>query len=439
MAMTLTGSEGFFTRQGAIIGEYNRVTVFYGTGLNNGFQSIWTQFASTDQAAVRDLNEAVELYRTSPLAYLASLQAAGQLAMILQADRDASLVPYSVETALRRVVAQMKSTSQTINRPTITATITTDSGNLGDTVIRVGTKNEFGDQLDMIHAETINVRCTADPGTSYIAPLEAVGEATRNRSDWNWPGGSGSITTLTVVDGNNNGIISDGGFNLWSGTGSNTPDSWEIINGDVGVTIFRNAGAGLRGLHALRITSNGTQATQIGQDVDLNVNQVYCVAIYAKVSSLTPTGTFRIALCDNNGNIINDDAGNPLSYTQNLNGELTTSYQCFTAFFSTPRQLPITTRVQFGLSAASPSGHHLDLSLASLTPATQLYQGGPYVAAISGQLRTAFNDKWKIVMTNSLSTKSFARGFDRVYGIRSLGIYFPSSTSPTISDALVTN
>lgn len=442
MPVTLTGQEGFFTREGVIIGEYNRVAALYGSALTNGAQSIWVQFASTDQQAVNGLWDAVEQYRLSGQPYQTLLQTDGQTAIVLQTNRQGptTLVPYTYAQGISVVAAQMRSTAQSINRPTLAAVVTPDAANLGDATVVISTTNQFGDPLDMIFTEDIVATCTTAPAvTSYQADLAVVGETAQNPITYLWPGGSGASTTLSVTDPAVDGIVTDGAFESWSGTGTNTPDNWEAINGDPGVTIFRSAAGGVRGDDAAMITSDGAQATQLGQDVVLTVNTVYAVCAYAKINTLTATGTFRISLTDNNGNVLTDDAGNNLEYTRNVNGQVTTSYQAFTAFFATPRQLPVTTRVQVGFSVAATSGRQLTVDLVGVVAATQLYTGGPYAAAFAGADRTALNDFYTIAVTNSLSTQSFVRGFDRLYGMRELGLYFPSSNSPTISDALVTN
>ena len=442
MPVTLTGQEGFFTREGVIIGEYNRVAALYGSALTAGAQSIWVQFASTDQQAVNGLWDSVEAYRLSGQSYQTLLQTDGQTAIVLQTNRQGptTLVPYTVAQGISVVAAQMRSTAQSINRPTLAVTVTPDAANLGDATVVASTTNQFGDPLDMIFTEDIVATCTVAPAvSSYQADLAVVGETAQNPITYLWPGGSGASTTLAVTDPAVDGIVTDGSFESWSGTGSNTPDNWEIINGDAGVTIFRSASGGVRGDQAAIIQSDGAQATQLGQDITLEVNTVYAVCVYAKINTLTATGTFRIALTDNNSNVLLDDAGNSLSYTRNVNGEVTTSFQCFTAFFATPRQLPVTVRVQTGFSVAATSGRQLTVDLVGVVAATQLYTGGIYSAAFAGADRTALDDSYTLAVSNSLSTQSFARGMDRLYSMRELGLYFPSSLSATISDGLVSN
>jgi hypothetical protein len=439
MAVTLTGTGGYFTRQGKIIGEFNRVTNFYGSSLTSAFNGIWAEFASAQQPAVQNLPNAVDTFRTTPQIYLTELVNSGINAQILQVDDDSSLTPYTLGEAIRRVIAQMKSTAQSINRPTVSSTPASDSGNLGNATLLTHTKNEFGDPLDMILAETVNFRCNADPGASYQASVVAVGQAQVSPYSHEWPAGSGCNVTFNVVDGNSDTLVTDGGFNQWTGTGNNSPVKWLIVNGAPGVTVFRDTNNGLRGLHAAKITSDGTSLTQLRQQITLEVNTVYCVSVYVKINTLTPTGTFRIAFCDNNGNIINDDTGSSLSLTSNLNGQIGTNYTLVSAFFATPRQLPSSTFVQIGIAGAVTAGRQISMSLAAVNKAVQLYAGGPFVTIVSKDLRTSLNDKWTCTYTNSLGKQSFARGMDRLYGMRNLGLYFPSSTSPTISDTLVTN
>lgn len=439
MSVSLVGSEGFFTREGVIIGEFNRVASLYGSALTNGFQSIWQQFASSDQIAVENLPSAVSTYAQSGQNYQSTLIADGITAQLLQVNRSAPLVPYTLVQAITVVAAQMRSTSQSINRPTTGATVTPAGTNEGDTTLVSSQTNQYGDPLDMILAETVNVTCPSASGSSYQGSLQALGATVISPYLSTWPGGSGANTTFTIADGAVDGIITDGDYTDWTGSGSNDPVNWDITNGAAGVTVFRSAAGGLRSTNALQITSDGAQATQVGQEVSLAVNTVYCISVYAKISSLTATGTFRMMLCDDNGTILTDDAGTSLSYTRNVNGQIGTSYAILTAFFSTPRQLPVTTFVRYGFSVAATSGRTLSLSLANIVQATQLYAGGPFVAAVSGTLRTALNDTWTIAYTNSLTSRSFARGCDRLYNMRQLGVYYPSSGSPTIADSLVTN
>lgn len=436
MAVTLTGPEGYFTRQGAIIGEFNRIAADYGSDATTGFQAIWSQFVSSDQAVVQGLPDALTAFRNSALSYQSVLKAEGEQQTILQVNRDVDVIPATVQQAITLLAAQMRTASASINRPTLGATVTPGGSNLGDATVAVSTVNRFGDPLDMVFAETVTITCTADPGTSYAASLAAVGETAADANSYLWPAGSGASTSLSVTDPAADSLVTDGGFENWT---ANQPDDWTIVNGAAGTTVTEGAG-GVR-LPAAKtavVTSDGSQATQLAQEASLSVNTVYAACVYAKVNTSDGAGVFRIALVNGDtGAVMTDDAGNSLSYTRNLSAQVTASFQCFTAFFSTPRQLPSSVRLQVGYSTAPANGVFLTLDLAALVAATQLYSGGPYVAAFAGADRTALNDAYALAVTNSLGSNSFARGSDRLLGLRELDVYYPSSGSPTISDTLV--
>ncbi len=109
------------------------------------------------------------------------------------------------------------------------------------------------------------------------------------------------------------------------------------MNGAAGVTVFKSVSGGARtGTDAAKIVSDGASATQLTQSVTVSPNTVYAVTFQAKINTTTATGVFRIALCDGDGTVLQNDAGVDLSYTRNVNGQVGTSYTQFTAFFSTP-------------------------------------------------------------------------------------------------------
>lgn len=439
MSVPLTGAGGYFTRQGAIIGEYNRVAALYGSTLDTGFQSIWVQFASSDQAAVQNLPTAVATYRNSGQQYQATLVQAGQTASILQVSDDTTVVPETMQQSITVLIGQMVAASQTIQRATLGQTVTPWASNLGDATVVIGTNNQYGVPLDMIFTESIVGTCT-DSSTAYGETLQFVGPPSVPPVGPYWPSGSGTNTTMTITDPANTTLITDGMFVDWTGSGNNTPVNWDIINGAAGTTVFQGTG-GVRASNptTAKITSDGAQATQLAQAVSLSINTVYCFSVQAKVSASDGSGIFRMALTDADGNVLTDDDGNDLSYTRNMSAQITTSWQCFTAFFSTPRQLPATVNIQYGFSVAPTAAKYLLLDLAAGVAATQLYTGGVYAAAFSGADATALGDYYTAAITNSLTSQSFARGMDRLYGMRSMGVAFPSADSPTISDSLVTH
>lgn len=437
MSVSLTGTGGWFTRQGSLIGEYNRVADLYGSDLTSGFQAIWNQFVSSDQAAVENLPTSVAAYRLSGQSYQSVLQQDGALASLLQVADDTSVVPYTLQQSFVMLIQQMVANSQSIQKATLTSAVTPWGSNEGNATVAVGTANQFGQQIDAIFAETIRVTCTS-ANTSFQETLNAVGAPQVPTNSYTWPGGSGANVSFAILNPAATGIVTDGNFAAWEGTGDNTPTDWDIVDGAAGVTVFKGAALGVRtGSNAAKLVSDGSQATQLAQTIQLSTNTVYMLTVQAKVSASDGSGTMVMQVTDGDGNVLTDDQGNSLTYSRNMSAQVTTNYQCFTFFFSTPRLLPTTTRIEIGFGTAPSSTKYLLLSLAGVVQATQLYSGGPCIAAVSGANPTAVGDYYNVVYTNSLTSQSFALGMNRLYNTLSLGQYFPAANSPTISDTLV--
>ncbi len=444
--VTSASGVGYFSRAGAIIGEYNRVAALYGSATDTGFQSIWALFATSDQAAVQGLPDAVTAFRQTGTGYQSVLQADGQQASILQVNDSIPLVPYTYNQSVALVAYQMLTTSQSINRPTLTSTSTPNGSNLGDTTFWLSTTNIYGDPLDMTLTEDMTALCQSQ-GSGFQASFNITGQPTVPSTAWNWPQGSGAQVSLSTVDPAVAGLIANGAFTAF--TIANTPNSWDIINGAPGVTVFKSTSGGVRsGTDACYLLSDGSSTTKLSQNISLSINTVYAVTLQAKVNSNSASGNLIIEFTEEDGTVINNDAGDPLSATYALNGgagEITTSYQQLTVFFSTPRQLPTITQLRVGYGVAGVSTRQLTLDLISVFQPTPLYgasgtgTSGPWVAAVAGTLPSAFGDYYTLAFTNSLTSRSFALGCERVFSLRELGLYFPSDVSPTVSDSLVTH
>lgn len=437
----------FFARQGAFVGAYNYVASLYGSAITSDFQAIWTQFATSDQQAVENLPSTVESFRTTGAGYCGVLAQDGGLASRLQVGRDTSVIPDTVQRSFQIVASQMVDNGETINRPTVTAAAVADGGNDGDTVFYLSNTNIYGDPLDMTIAETLTATCTSQ-GSGFQSNFQVLGAVAVVPTAYNWPQGSGASASVSTVDPAVDGIVTNGGFASF--TVADTPDDWTIINGAAGVTVFQGINDGVRsGTDAVYLKSDGAQATKIAQEVGLAINTVYAVTFQAKMNTNSAAGTLVIQLYDaTNAAVLQNDAGSNLEASYALNGgagEITTSYQQFTVFFSTPRQLPASVQIRAGYGTAGTATRELYLDLIQVFQPTPLYGAantgtwGPFACAVADTLPSAQGDIYSLTFTNSLTPKSFARGMDRVYDMRGNGVYFPSAGSPTIPDSEVTH
>lgn len=448
MSIDLVNSgDGWFNRAGAFAGEFNRVAALYGSATDTGFQSIWSLFATSDQSAVTALPDAVTSFRTTDVTYCSTLTTAAQAASVSQVNRNLPPTQNTFVTSVQAVDAQMRATAQTINRPTLTSAVTLGAGNAGDTKMFVSTTNIYGDPLDTTFNETLTALCTSQ-GSGFGASWSVTGQPLINPPQWNWPGGSGASASLTTNDPAVDGLVTNSSLTLF--TVANQPDDWTIINGSAGTTVLEAASGNVRtGYNAVKFVSDGSSATKIGQSVSLSTNTVYAVTFQAKLNTNSASGTLVVQLWNTaTGAVITNDAGSNLQASYNLNGgagEITTSYQLLTVFFSTPRQLPSNVEVRIGYGTAGVSTRQLTVCNVQVFQATPLYgasgtgTSGPFACAVGNTTYSAVNDTASIVFTNSLGNQSFVWGLERLNGFRALGLYLGSSVSPTILDSLVSH
>jgi len=62
----------------------------------------------------------------------------------------------------------------------------------------------------------------------------------------------------------------------------------------------------------------------------------------------------------------------------------------------------------------------------AIVKATELYEGGPYVAAFSGKYAAMAEDNWSLTVTNDRAGQ-FQEWFDRAFSMRAKGLLLPST------------
>lgn len=448
MSVTLTGSNGWFTRRGKEIGEINRIaTACFGTPLDSAVAAMYQQYSDYEQNAVANLYAARDAVRASSQVYIANLQTQAIAGAIGQVDRDTPLLPATLDNALAKLIQQMKDTSQSLQRAVTTAAVTADAANEGDAVVHAHLTGPDGLPLDMVMPETLTATVSADEAggaTRYREPVVVVGAPTREFNDYRWPGGSGGTATFSLVDAADTTLneLANGDFLTWGGVGNNTPGSWTLLVGAAGTQVLRGSTSPvLRSAdgtaYHMRFDSDGSTLTAIGQAPDLLPLTVYCLNLWARIDSADGSGTVVFKLIDGSGTTVQDDAGTSLTYTRDLNTQIGTSWTNVKVFWATPRVVADNTRLSIGFGVSPGAARVVDFALVSLAAATRLYPGGPFAAGFSKESRSARNDRYSLAVTNNLSRWSLTRALDGLYAVRAKGLAFPTASSPTISDSLI--
>jgi hypothetical protein len=382
---------------------------------------------------------------------------------------DTPLASKTLQAALQVLTGQMVANSTSIPANTVAAGAQTQVGSpTGNPIFVFVIKDGAGRALQFVFPETITALITQDAqggATTNQEPYSLIGQnAQSNMQAFDWLStkyGSGVSASGNLIDGTQNNsagnLLYNSDFQTYSN--ANLPDNWVAATGAVGTQILNGttSNAYTTGGGSLEMAGDGATLTAVTQTFNTPAstglgtggtpatllagtinNAVYIVNGWLKVSATPGAGTVEIALVNGSGTIIQDDSGNNNSFTKSLTA-VSTSFVNVNGAFRLPAVLPSTIKLRIRQSVAIDNGKNIFFGRFSMTQAPQIYQGGPYVAGFSGN--TAVNasgitpDQWTFAITNTVS--KFSSLMWRWFNPPSIGIYFPTSGSPTIGDGLV--
>lgn len=446
MALDFDSGNGLFDR----IGQLGRIVNLVNRWCGNASITLGSSEITTDvQAEILALQSlgassgdpsAVQLYFgmgsnisqiiSSSESFLSRLAETVQSAIILEVNKDTPLASLTIEAALAEIIRQMKAGGDYVSSPTISASVAAGT-NDGNGTLVVSLASADGDDLDNIFAEDIKVSVTTT-STSGTPQLSAVGEAAvTNALSYAWPGGSGASKSITAVQsGSSYDKLTNGGFENFSPT--DTPTGWTIDVGTVSTTILEEASTVFRGSKSLKIAGNGSQLTGISQTLTgLSSRTPYAFNMWGKMSSAPAAGVLQIDLYDG-ASVINDEAGNPNSFTVNLT-TLGTTFVPINRTFRLPEPVPPTVKLRIHLTTALSNTKNLYLDNACLAASTELYNHGPWVCAFSGSSEWSLDDTFTITTATDRAGQ-FQEMFERLYSMRNKRLLLPTSGSHAIAD-----
>jgi hypothetical protein len=366
-------------------------------------------------------------------------------------DDAAPTFPATFSANLNRLITQMLSTSQTIAKPTVGASVAAGGSNHG-TGFLMGTTAQGamvspadGLAWDYSFVETLTLTATSDgfTGGGAVAAQERwsiIGfPGAVSPLNFAWPlgsGTSGSVSTASPDTSTN--IVANGNFNTWTVT--NVPDNWTIAVGTPGTTVKRDS-APLRSTNSfsLQIVGNGSELTNLQQTLTtLLPETTYALNCWMKSSGGVAAGVVRIRLTDGSSTI-NDQNGVGNTISENASA-LTTSYAAVSIFFRTPKILPSTVKIEIALTTAVTNLATVDVTDLMLVAAPQSYTGGAFYLIVPGATAFAIGDTLTQATTNSAVNASFVRLLDQNFNLRTSNLRIPSvgGGGETIHDSLIT-
>lgn len=470
MTIALTGTGGLFTR----IGRFGKIAqdmrIYQGTTLPADVLSLMAQYQSTRLTDVSDVPAAQVTSQASVEGIMATLVADAQKTLIGMVFDDKPTAANTLASSMQEVISQMKTAAASVKQQTVTATaaaFATPVANAGNGTMVVSTKRGDGLVQENLFAEAEYVICTSDSfsgGTPVGQEQFTYTGAPAQPDVWSnlYPAGSGGSQTITAVDasqyqqGGIGNYLKNGDMETF--TTPNIPDNWAVLVGTAGTDFAKDTGTVFDGAADLKFIGGTAVLSSLAQQfnnaagttIALQPDTAYVVNFWIKADVVPASGVLTVDLVDGTNTVINDDQAVANSLAITLSG-ITTSYVAKNAFFRTPRSLPSAVKLRVRISTVIPGGTNIFFDRLAFTQGVLLYTGGPYGAIFSGQTTAkfvgpagglnAYPDGFTLTTTqdyggaSNLST--FQQLFERLFGMRAMGLLLPSSGAPTVADSLI--
>lgn len=459
MALDFTNATGnLFNRLGKHGKYVNAVNAFRGTtgtpNVNTMTNDIRDQFLTSNSQILEGLWDSRDGYRAVHGTVLNDLVGFMEDTIIAMVNDDVILTSLDLDTAIAEVIKQMGTQAKTVQQPTVSVSVAPDPAvtNIGQGTVTCSLIGPDGITRFHVFNENIDCTCDADSNTGASEGQESFavrGDAAEtDQLSWYWPRGSGASTSLVAVTATENAgtnLLTNGALSGF--TVANTPDNFEILVGVAGTDIFSAGSADALGAtgNALKFTgTGGAPLSSVAQRFNqtsgfttsaLLPSTVYAVNGFIKKSAGLAAGTIEISLVDGSNVIIQNQAGANNAFTRAA-GSITTTYAAFSGFFQTPKSLPTLQKLRVRVSVALTSGESAFIDHLAMTPALELYPGGPFAAAFSHTTKFIVGDRFIIAVSNNYGG-AWMQIFERAFRMRERGRQLPASGAPNIADSLL--
>jgi hypothetical protein len=458
MALTYDGSNGLFTRLGALVFMMDAVRT-HQLNLKTLLANVQLEYSSTDAYMIEVLAGNIERRIAEAGGVLNDVRAAAERTIIEMCFTEANtsgaantMRSRQITDALVWLIRQMDADSEKINGTTITKSSATYGGSNvgnGQFVYNFDAPNILlGSTADWpnVRTETLEARCVQDAANGAISRgaevFEIRGQPAYAPLDYRFPAGSGTLTRVVSVSA----AIDAGGIyenqltnSDFEDQTSNLPDQWALVTGTAGTQFQTETGTFYRGARSIKLNA-GSGAFNIRQQLGasggtlgrLTPDRPYVIAVAYKIDTGC-TGVIRISVKDGSGNII--DSGGFAS-TITLTGG-SASWVISSITIRSPRNIPQTTYLHIeSTTALTTAAAYIDeVIVAELVP---IAQGGQAVGLLAGSTDWRADDNGRFTFTN-LNEGAFVRAFDRLFDMYGKGLSLPQNYlgTETIDDALI--
>lgn len=458
MALTYTGTDGLFTRLGALVYMMDQVRA-HQNNLKTLLANVQAEYSSTDAWMIDVLSGNIEARIAEAGNVLNDVRAAAERTILEMCFTEATasgatntMVRKDIRDALVWLIRDMDSVPQSIDGTTITkSALSVGASNSGNGKfyyffeapnVLLGSTNDWPN----IRTEVLEARCIQDGTTGAISRgseiFEIRGQPAYSGLDYRFPAGSGTLMRLTTACASvDNGIPSQNILHNsdFEDQTSNLADRFTVVSGTAGTEFLTETTNVFRGSSAIKLAVTGStfNIRQRLADFDgtlgrLTPDRPYILAVAIKKDT-TATGTLRLSVKDGSGNII--DSGN-FYFSQSI-AATTTSYAIYATQLRSPRIVPseLYFHIETTTAIATDAVYIDEIVLAEMMP---IAAGGPALAIVAGSTNWSADDNARYTFTNN-SEGAFATAFDRLFDMYGKGLSLPANYlgSETISDSLI--
>lgn len=435
---------GFFQKIGKIGGVLSAKD-YYVNNLPTKFGDIDTLFTS-DKDLLDTLYATLTSGQSLPVSTAQAMRDLAQRTLVRIANNDQPTVGMTGAQAMGILITQMKAGSQTVAANTVGLSVATGT-NVGNGTLLSSIKRNDGLNSEYALAEAIALKVISDSYSGgVVVGNELVGVSGVpgvDVLDAGWPKGSGATATLTAVDPTQD---AQGGYGQYLVNGdmesftSNVPDSWTIAAGVAGTSILKQTSTTFDGAACLGYVGDASTQHSVTQAFGgpasaLTPSTTYGVSLWIRVATVPAAGVLSVDLY-NGASTVNDAQGTANSFTKTLSTLTANTWTNINGIFRTPASPTSGLSLRLRCSTAISSGTTLLIDRIAFTKLYPLYLGGPMFAVVSGATPFFFGDSWTATVTNNRAGATQTM-FDRLFGMRAMGLQLPSSGSPSITDSYI--
>lgn len=454
MAITYTGTNGLFTRLGALVYMMDAIRT-HQNNLKTLFDNVQGEYSAADRYMIDQLSGNIELRQAEAGNALLDVQAAAvkTLVEMLWADAATStsrtMRAKTIEEAIIYLIRDMDATTNTVKGTTVAGGVlgTTGTGNgtllfLNEAPnVLLGSTNDWPN----IRTDLIAAQCRQDAQGGGVMPgsevFEVSGTAAYGSLDWRFPAGSGVRMMLAsacaAVD---NGpqyanIATNSDLEDWT---SNIPDQWTVQSGTAGTEFVQDTTTFWRGASSLKmlVTGNTFRIRQKLSSVDgtrgtIDPDRPYTICFAAKKDT-SATGAIRVSIKDSSNTVVGG-----LTKAITVSSGLTTSWALYSVEVRAPKVLASEMwLVVESTTAIGTAAVYIDeVIVAEMMP---IAPGGQAFSIIAGSTNSVVEDRYLRKFSNA-NEGAFVRAFDRLFDMYGLGLSLPQNYlgSESISDTLI--